>query len=791
MKQGRFITDKSLIGKKMAETWADIWKNGWENRRFNSKSIPLEKGDGLLLVKGAFSLKKGEKAILRATALGIFDVYVNGKRVGNDELKPEWTDYRFRLFEYEYDITDLCGEKNLVTATVSPGWYGCRMSQGAYGVGPTAFVCEIETDSGIFPSDESWETCVGGRITFADIYDGEYCDMTLPDVHTESAKYEWKNAVLTHVFKGEIVPHLGPYVRVDGKLNIVPQNYTLYKGATQDGSDFGHINETEYDGRIGKGETLLIDGGQNTVGRPRIRFAAKRGTVITVYFAEMLNNSGKRSEGNDGPKGSAYIKNYRSALSRMTFVASGEGIEEYAVTHTFFGYRYIEIEADDEVEIESVVFEFLGSELDITGHFETDNEEINKLYSNCVWGMRDNYLSVPTDCPQRDERLGWTGDTLAFSGAAAYIADIQPFMAKWLGDLRDSQIDFFGCYADVVPRINTDNTNPEGWAFGGSTAWSDAGVLVPYVLWNMYGAEELIREHYQSMEDYIAYLLTREPQGPVGKHGDWLAAQDTDKQYIADSYFLRCLKAMSDMGDSSHKKEYYLGLYNEFREKWYVKYVKDGKLIFNTQCAFVLCLRFGIVEGDVRESCINGLKQAVLDSGKTLTTGFVGTGHICPTLTECGMSDLAYDLLFSHEYPGWLFSMDQGATTMWERWNSFTMKDGFGDVNMNSFNHYAYGAIAEWFYSGICGIKPCKDGVHEYIIEPVTDPKGRIKHAKAVYRDLVSEWQRNGDQVTYRFVVPTSARVSVTDVNVSGGKATYELNAGEYEIKALEKSRRI
>jgi len=573
---------------------------------------------------------------------------------------------------------------------------------------------------------------------------------------------------------------------VNESLCITPAKATLYKGSTKDKSDFGVINEIPYNGTVRKGETLLLDGGQNTVGRPRIRFKAKRDTVITVYFAEMLNNSGSRDEGNDGPKGSAYIENYRSALSRMTFVARGDGIEEYAVTHTFFGYRYIEIEATDDIEIESVVFEFLGSELHETGSFETDNEEINKLYSNCVWGMRDNYLSVPTDCPQRDERLGWTGDTLAFSPAAAYIADIKPFMTKWIADLRDSQIGFFGCYADVVPRVNIDNTDPKGWAFGGSTAWSDAGVLVPYVLWKMYSCDDLIKEHYKSMEDYVSYLLTLTPQGPVGKHGDWLAVQDTDKQYIADCYFLRMLWAMADMGREMGKDKYYLSLYNEFLEKWNEKYIKDEELIFNTQCAFVLCLKFNLVSGIVKENCITGLEKCIVESGHTLTTGFVGTGHICPTLTECGLGDLAYDLLFSHEYPGWLFSLDQGATTMWERWNSFTLKDGFGDVNMNSFNHYAYGAIAEWFYSGICGIKP-DNGFESFLLEPITDKKGRINHAKATYRDIVSEWTRSGDEVTYHFVIPTSARVTVTDEKAADGKATYVLTAGEYEIKALEK----
>lgn len=785
MKKGQFITDISLIDTKIADGWDDLNING--KRRFNSKQIPLESRKGLLLVRGKFNLNQGEKAVLRATALGIFDIFVNGVRLDRDELKPEWTDYRFRLFEYAYDITHLCREENMVTATVSPGWYGCRISQGVYDSKQVAFVCEIETDSNIFPSNESWETSVGGQITFADIYDGEYCDMTKPDVHTESDKYTWRKAVLSDTFKGKIIPHTGPYVRVKKELSITPTEYTLYKGSTPDESDFGTINKIPYDKIIRSGETLLVDGGQNTVGRPVIKYRAKGGTVITIYFAEMLNHSGKIAEGNDGPKGSAYIKNYRSALSRMTFVASGKGEEEYFVTHTFFGYRYIEIEATDTVEILDVKFEFIGSELAEIGKFACDSPEINRLYSNCVWGMRDNYLSVPTDCPQRDERLGWTGDTLAFCPAAAYIADIRPFMSKWLGDLRDSQIDFFGCYADVVPRINGDNTNPSGWAFGGSTAWSDAGVLVPYILWKMYNAEELIREHFSSMEDYIAYLLTLTPQGPVGKHGDWLAIDATDKQYIADCHFLRMLFAMSEMGRLVGKDDYYKKLYDEFLEKWEKKYVVNHMPIHTTQCALVLGLAFDLVSGKTKESFIKALKKAVLDSNKTLTTGFVGTGHICHTLTKVGMSDLAYDLLFSHEYPGWLFSVDEGATTTWERWNSFTHKDGFGDVNMNSFNHYAYGAIAEWFYSGICGIKPDGEGFDKILLEPVTDRRGRINHAKAEYRGIVSEWTRKGDEVTYRFTVPTVARVTVADDNADGGKRTFELTCGEYEIKALEK----
>ena len=224
MKKGQFITDKRLIGKKIADTWADLDISG--KRRFNSKSIPLESRDGLLLVRKNFSLKSGEKAILRATSMGIFDVYVNGVRVGEDELKPEWTDYRFKLFEYVYDITDLCKENNIVTATVSPGWYGCRMSRRVYGNEPVAFVCEIETDSNIFASDETWETSVGGQITFADIYDGEYCDLRLPDVHTESEKYTWQNAIISSSFKGEIIPHVGPFVRVNAELSIIPEKAT-------------------------------------------------------------------------------------------------------------------------------------------------------------------------------------------------------------------------------------------------------------------------------------------------------------------------------------------------------------------------------------------------------------------------------------------------------------------------------------------------------------------------------------------------------------------------------------
>ena len=786
MEKGKFITYPGLEGTPYEHPWKS------KDRVFNSRDEELLPGKGILNVKKTFSpdpAKNLVSARVTATALGVFDMFVNGERIGckdgeytdADELKPGWTDYRSRVFEFTYDITDSVCDENLFVAEISAGWWNGRISFGFYGWKPNAFCGEIvlEYEDGsreIFPTDESWDAAVCGPVLRADIWDGEFFDARIPEPSIEPEAHEWKKAVLFEDFGGEIVPVEGPRIRSCGELMLSPQSAVLYSGTEDNGKPFGKIraiSKSFSDGcerkTIKKGETLLLDFGQNMVGRPILFLKAARGTRLTVFFSEMLNDTGDPGRGNDGPEGSAYIKNYRSALARLVYIAAGsEETELYFPTHVFFGFRYLELVTDGEVEILGVRGDVIRSDTEETGDFFCDNPEVNRLFSNVVWGMRGNYLSVPTDCPQRDERLGWTGDTQIFSGAASYLADIGSFMHKWLRDARDSQTGFDGAYCDVIPRIFTGH--------GGNAAWGDAGLVVPWRLWQMYGDREIVEEHYDSMEYYMRYLERFGLEGPNTAYGDWLNYDVTDKRYIAVCYYFYdavLMEKFSRILGKTERAEYYSELAGRIREHWRGRYFADGVLAADTQTGYLLPLAFGMVEGEERSDFIAKLKEKIVSNDCTLSTGFVGTGILCRTLNECGLDSLAYSLLLQTRDPSWLYSVRQGATTVWERWNSYTLERGFGDVGMNSFNHYAYGAVAEWMFSGICGIKPDpeKPGFESFILRPNPDlrsdeelPAGqkRINIAHATYSPrtaapgdcIESGWERVNGAIVYTFTVP-------------------------------------
>lgn len=593
----------------------------------------------------------------------------------------------------------------------------------------------------------------------------------------------------------------------------------VHEGTVDDGSELGAINVISKTVgqncehlKIKAGQSVILDLGQEIVGWPKLTFKAERGTELEVFFAELLNDSGEKSRGNDGPRGSMYIMNYRSALARYVCIASGEDVETHAPSHVFYGFRYVEIKAKGDIELISVVGEVVGSDLKEVGTFGCDDPEVNQLYSNVVWGMRGNYLYIPTDCPQRNERLGWTGDTQIFCGAASYIADIRPFMHKWLTDARDSQIGYEGAYGDIIPKTNVVGS--------GNAAWGDAGLIVPYRLWLMYHDEEIVRTHYDSMEFYMQYLTRNGLNGPNPVYGDWLNYDVTDKAYISACYYAYDAALMvkfSNILGKTDRAEHYAKLRDDIIAAWKEKYISDGYLTINTQCAYLLAFAFDMVPTELEAQFKERLRKLIVDNDYTLSTGFVGTGVLCQTLEKAGMSDLAYSLLLQTKDPSWLYSVRQGATTVWERWNSYTKERGFGDVGMNSFNHYAYGAVAEWLYSGVCGITPDESntGFGHFIIKPTPDlrtfiPEGqkRICCAKATYDSyrgkIESGWALKDGAYVYNIVIPegTTATVSLitekdsltfntlemtaSELNATrdGDRLTFNLGAGSYVIKA-------
>lgn len=784
-------------------------KNPWGTHVFNSRELDIAPGDGLTLFRRSFALKKPvSRVMLRATALGIFELYLNGRRVGGgadgrvfDELKPTWTDYRSRVFEYEYDITAMCGIENDVVAEVSSGWWSGRISFGAYGFRPSAFCGEIE----IFYEDgvseligDGWKTSIGGQVRFADIWDGEYFDARVASPALEPEKYDWIDAVETADVTCRIVPPVGRPIRCQERLTRVPISAVVHTGTVDNGSDYGEIAVVSRGISAGcermtlkAGQSVILDFGQNIVGRPEICVRAERGTEIRGLFAELINDSGLISRGNDGPKGSMYIKNYRSALARCTYVASGEGEERFEPLHTFYGFRYFELHADRDIEIIAVRGRVLMSDIKATGTIETDHPAVNRLISNIIWGLRGNYLSVPTDCPQRDERLGWTGDTQIFCGAASYLCDIDAFMKKWLGDARDSQVGEGGAYCDVIPRVFMGKNN-------GNAAWGDAGLIVPWRLWLMYRDIDTIAEHYESMEQYMSYLEQFGLNGPNTAYGDWLNYDVTDKRYIAVCYYAcdaQLMVRFAEILGKADRAEHYRRLDERIRAHFAEQYIVDGRLTQTTQTAYLLALKFGMVPEAMRKDVIHLLEQKIIDNNYTLSTGFVGTGVLSQTLAEVGLNDLCYSLLLQTADPSWLYSVEQGATTIWERWNSYTLEHGFGDVGMNSFNHYAYGAVAEWMFASMAGIAPEEEypGFERVRLAPTPDmrtvvPDGqcRINRVRATYDSIRgrigSSWARVGESIEYEFEIPDGV---TADVMLTGMRPTLNINGLEFTAEQL------
>lgn len=823
MKKGVFISCPD-----MRDDYYNLSTNDF-GKVHNTRENDIQQQDGLLTVMKQFSpCGKIKSAILRITSLGNFEAMINGNRVGEDELTPLWTDYRHRVFEYEYNVLPYLKKgENTFAARVSSGWWSGRISNGYYGYKKTAICAEIEItykdgNSEIIATDDSWKTAVCGPVLYADIWDGQWFDATIKDPCMFPDNIEWGKAEIFTDYTCNIVHFEGEKVRVTEY--IAPKSAVVYRGAKNNGTDFGEIKVVKK--AVGDncerialkaGQTLIMDFGEDIVGRPSLAINALNGTKVKCLFAEMLNDSGEVSRGNDGPKGSLYIANYRSALARFNYIAASTSsrrqLNIIKPLHTFYGFRYMEITADKDITIECITAEVLGADLEYIGSFECSDSMVNKLYQNIVRGMKGNYIGVPTDCPQRDERLGWTGDTQIFCSAASYIADTYDFLSKYLGDMRDSQNERDGAYADICPAVFEKN-------FCGTSAWADAGIIIPYKLWLMYGDDTVIRENYDSMEKYMNYIDRKNGlDGANAWYADWLSYEPTDKWYVSICYHYNnaiLMQKFSNILGKSDREEYYRHLSQKILERYFEKYVVNDEITEKSQTAYLLPLYFDMLNGKARENAILNLEKKIVDNGYKLSTGFLGTGMLNQTLAKVGLNDLAYSLLLQDNDPSWLYSVKQGATTIWERWNSYTLEKGFGEVKMNSFNHYAYGAVAEWMYGSMAGIKPDPENTgfdEHFILAPMPDtrkeseiPDGqtRITSVKATYRDIISDWHYEEERFVWHCVIPDGSAcvefpllcgqknveingITFTAKELGGeildGKMVFELSAGEYIIK--------
>ncbi|MDD4475191.1 MAG: family 78 glycoside hydrolase catalytic domain [Eubacteriales bacterium] len=799
--------------------------NPWEKLSFNSKDVILPRGNGIpTFIKIFYINEPMKEALIKISALGVFDVFINGNRLGRkianetvfDELKPGWTDYKKRVLYYTYDIAPyLKNGENDIVVRVSNGWWSGRISFGYHGFQKNALIAELAINyasgnSQKITTSTDWKCLLTGPVMHADIWDGEYYDANALRTTKELIEDEnCVNATIFEGFTGAISKAEEPFIRVRKHLERDAEKAVLYEGNVSDGSDFGKINiVSKVIGsgceriKVKQGQTIQLDFSQNLVGWPYIKVKAQKGTEIVGYFAEELNDSGDKKRGCDGPEGSVYLANYRSAKSRVVYVCSGEGIEQYRPSHTFFGFRYLELVANGDFYIESVKAEVVGSDIKETGFITTSSDEVNKLFSNILWGQRGNYLSVPTDCPQRDERVGWTGDTQIFCGAAAYNADVRGFFKKWLQDVRDSQYDESLC--DVIPRI-FNSSESESHA-----AWSDAGIIVPYKIYKMYGDITVLEKQFESMEKYMNHLSKFGFDGAGTMYGDWLCYEKTDNKYIAVAYYYNNAVIMTEVSkilEKTARESFYKELSENILSYFKGLYMKDCDLTETTQTAYLLALKFGMLNQKEKENAVSSLKNKIITNNYSLSTGFVGTGILLQTLSEVGLQNLCYSLLLQMRNPSWLYCVRQGATTIWERWNSYTAESGFGDVNMNSFNHYAYGALAEWMYSSMAGIIPGEAGFDAFILKPqpdfrspeeVPEEQSLITYVKAEYEcdmgKIVSQWKNEDSNFSYSFSIPqgTTARLILPNTgkqykckDKECNDNVFNLSYGEYVFEEL------
>ena len=832
-------------------------KNPWEGveytRRHKGKEIqfqPIANMGGLPMFRRSFTCKKSDAVKICATSLGVYNLWCNGQRVGVknadgetvfDEFNPGATVYSKRVMATEYDLSDyIVDGENVILAVVAPGWWRGTSFYDTYGLGlGMAFCAELDVNGERIVTDGSWQTKWGGRIRAADFYHGEICNAAYESYEEIScANYNadgwkapeiWCDQVIktydvpnmpkhsTHISELEIVPFIGPAVRIRKHLSRKPESVTVYNGTKDNGSDFGEIDtvsvlENTDTFALKKGEIAVVDFGQNLVALPDVIFKAKSKTFVQIRTAEMLNDSGLLSRGNDNPKGSVYTINYRAARSKAYYVAGGdERGEHYRPTYTFFGFRYLEFSATDDIEISDLSALVVGSDIEEVGSIETSSKDVNQLISNIIWGQRGNFLSIPTDCPQRDERQGWTGDTQFFCNTAAYNANVLEFFRKWLTDARDSQ-HINGAYQDVIPMVRH-------WGSGGA-AWADAPVIVNYVMWCMYADESLLRENIDSLDKYMDWLAANGLGGPAPTYGDWLAYDRIDNKYISKAYYALDAQIMvmihymlGNYDKSADYEEVYFEVRDEFRNSYMGE---DGDLLpeYRKQTGYLLAFYTDMFDDGEKSAAASALEKLIVDNGYKLSTGFVGTPILCTTLSQIGKSNVAYSLVMQSEDPSWLYSVHQGATTVWERWNSYTVENGFGDVDMNSFNHYSFGAVMEWMYRYMVGIQSLGFAFERVLFTPQPDmrsdseiPAGqeKITWAKGSYNSrygkIVSEWRREGDSFIFDFESPVSCEFclpyiaekdicklngeikNVSDLETIDGIPVIKLDAGKYTVE--------
>ncbi|HWA19566.1 MAG TPA: family 78 glycoside hydrolase catalytic domain [Devosia sp.] len=738
-------------------------RGAWVHRILNADRIALPPGIGTPSaqvrrlfpcphIRGEFS---AERQVVRArayaTARGVYQLFLNGQRVGDHELAPGWTDYRDRVMVQAFDITDqIRTGSNAVGILLNDGWwsgfYGSDRRQQGYHWGryPEAWaqIMLEYADGGheVFATDESWRFA-DGALLYSDLLMGESVDARRDLGNWTGPDYDasrWDHVETGSSDFDSLVPMIDEPIRAMETLKAISIKPV--------------------------GDVWIVDFGQNLSGRARIVIEEAEGVKVRLRYAEVLYDDGR-----------LYTENLRTTEATDFFISAGKGPAAFETRFTSHGFRYMEISGVTKppalADMTAIV---LRNDIPWSGTLTTSDPDINKLDQNIRWGQLDNHVAVPTDCPQRDERLGWTADAQVFFVTAAYNADVASFYSRWLGDVRYAQTKD-GAFPDVAPKIAI--------VTEGAPAWGDAGVIIPWQLYRMYGDKRLLAESWDSMHRWVDFIAANNPdliwkRRAGNNFGDWLQIDVlTPRDVLATAYFAESTRLVSETARVLGRKqdaERYAAQAERIREAFRKAFVEPGNRIHgDTQTVYLLALGFNLLPEAARKDLETHLVRKLAEYGNRLTTGFVGTPLLCPVLSDIGRDDLAFSLLERREYPSWLYPVLHGATTMWERWDSWTEEKGFYSPMMNSFNHFAFGAVGEWLYRYVAGLDqaPGSIGFRELKIAPHVG--GSLTEVGATYDSpfgkVASGWKRDGKRLTLEIAVPPGVRAHVT---VPGSKVS-------------------
>jgi alpha-L-rhamnosidase len=766
------------------------WKAEWITPGFKEDSL---KRPSPLFRKQFRVEKKVLSAMAYITAHGLYEAQINGQRVGDAYLTPGWTSYNKRLQYQVYDVTQLLQQGgNAIGVTVGNGWY-----RGYFGYDPTPnlygkdiallFQLQITYTDGstaIIASDGSWKSSTG-EIRSSEIYYGETDDHRKEQKGWATANFDDKN------WDGVKVRDFAKNTLI-ATYNEPVKKHEVFKAV--------RVFKTP------KGEEV-IDFGQNLVGWVKFKVHGKAGDKIVISHAEVLDKPGD-----------FYTTNLRSATSQDTYILSGDGEETFEPHFTWHGFRYIKIDGIiGEPKAEDFTAVALYSDMRPAGSFSCSNPMINQLQHNIQWGQKGNFLDVPTDCPQRDERLGWTGDAQVFSRTATFNFNVHNFFTKWLKDVAADQYS-----SGAIPHVIPDVIKRKGSEPGGSTGWSDVSCIVPWNMYLAYGDTAILKNQYASMKAWVGYMEHQSKNNlwATGGHfGDWLfysVNDDTDgesaitnKYLIAQCFYAYSTSLLIDAAKVLGKTEdvnYYTDLLAKIKAAYMHEYVTPSGLISSdTQTAYVLALQFDMLPEGLRQQAAHRLVVNIEQYDNHLTTGFLGTPYICHVLSRFGYTNVAYRLLLQDSYPSWLYPVKMGATTVWERWDGIRTDGTFEDASMNSFNHYAYGAIGDWMYRDIAGIDTKADapGYKQITIEPQVG--GHLTYANADYETgygkISSHWKIDSGKFYLDVVIPANTTATVyvpvatggavtednkplSNLTWNDGYAAIEVGSGEYHFSA-------